>query len=178
MIAKYSFKGKTKEGPTSKLTSTEAVHRPSQFQKIYDALPVFCADKKYGDLDEVLCTGRDQVKDDFMLDYPAANLLAHTYQIQVATVAAGAARIVGSLTGESVTTYKFVDETIVTNANLQKQLLLEYERDSKITFREYYKFLQDKKSLCTILYGQCDEATQTEIALGDNYAEDRDEGRL
>ena len=30
----------------------------------------------------------------------------------------------------------------------------------------------------TILFGQCDEATQTEIALGDNYTEDRDEGRL
>ena len=30
----------------------------------------------------------------------------------------------------------------------------------------------------TILFGQCDEATQTEIALGDNYTKDRDEGRL
>ena len=30
----------------------------------------------------------------------------------------------------------------------------------------------------TILFGQCDEATQTEIALGDNYTEDRDEGKI
>ena len=30
----------------------------------------------------------------------------------------------------------------------------------------------------TILFGQCDEATQTEIALGDNYTEDCNEGRL
>ena len=30
----------------------------------------------------------------------------------------------------------------------------------------------------TILFGQCDEANQTEIALRDNYTEDRNEGRL
>ena len=90
----------------------------------------------------------------------------------------GAAQIEGSLTGERAITYKLVNETIVTNANLQKQLLSEYTRNSKIKSQEYSKFLQDKKSLCTILYGQCDEANQTEIALGDNYVEDRDEGRL
>ena len=33
-------------------------------------------------------------------------------------------------------------------------------------------------SLITILFGQCDEAIHTKIALGDNYTEDRDEGRL
>ena len=53
-IAKYSFKGKMKDGPISELTITETGHRPSQFKKIYDALPVFCADKNYGGLDEVL----------------------------------------------------------------------------------------------------------------------------
>ena len=55
---------------------------------------------------------------------------------------------------------------------------MEYERDSKNKSQEYSKFLRDKKSLMTILFGQCDEATQTEISLGDNYTEDRDERRL
>ena len=131
-IAKYPFKGKMKDDPISELTITETGHRPSQFKKIYDALPVFCADKNYGGLYEVLRTRRDQVEDDFMPDYPDANLWSHTHQIQVATVAAGATRIEYSLTGERVTTYKVVDETIVTNANLQKQLLSEYKRNSKI----------------------------------------------
>ena len=71
-----------------------------------------------------------------------------------------------------------MEQTIVTNANLQEQLLSEYECNYKIKSQEYSKFLQDKKSLITILFGQCDEATQTEIALGDNYTEDRNEGRL
>ena len=46
LIAKYYFKGKMKDSPISKLTITETGHRPSQFKKLYDALPVFCADKK------------------------------------------------------------------------------------------------------------------------------------
>ena len=99
MIAKCSLERKMKDGPISKLTITETGHRPSQFKKIYNALPVFCADKNYGGLDEVLRTGRDKVEDDFMPAYPNANLWSNTHQIQVATVAAGAALIEGSTTG-------------------------------------------------------------------------------
>ena len=146
-IAKYSFKGKMKDGPISELTITETGHRPSQFKKIYDALPVFCADKNYGGLDEVLRTGRDKVEDDFMQAYPNANLWSNTHQIQVTTVAAEAALIEGTTTGEHVTTYELVEQTIVTNANLQKQLLSEYKRNSRNKSQEYSKFLRDKKSL-------------------------------
>ena len=60
-------------GPISKLTITKTGHRPSQFKKIYDTLPVFCADKNYGGVNEVLCTGRDKVKNYFMPAYPDAN---------------------------------------------------------------------------------------------------------
>ena len=77
------------DGLISELTITETGHRPFQFKKMYNALPVFCADKNCGGLDEVLCTGRDKVKDDFMLAYPNANLWSNTHQIQVGTVAAG-----------------------------------------------------------------------------------------
>ena len=73
-IAKYTFEGKMKDGPLSKLTITKTGHRPSQFKKICDVLPVFCADKNYRGLDEVLRTGRDKVEDDFMPAYPDANL--------------------------------------------------------------------------------------------------------
>ena len=103
-IPKYSFKGKMKDSPASKLTITETRHRPSQFKKIYNALPVFCADKNYGGLDEVLPTVRDKVKDDFMPAYPNANLWFNTHQIQVATIAAGAALIESSTTGQRFTT--------------------------------------------------------------------------
>ena len=166
-----------KDGPISELTITERGHRPSQFKKIYDALPVFYADKNYGGLDEVLRTGRDKVKNDFMLAYLDADLWSNTHQIQVASVLAGTALVEGTATNERVVTYQTVERTIITNENLQKQVLSEYERNSKNKSQEYSKFLRDKKSLITILFGQCDEATQTEIALGDNYTHDRDEGR-
>ena len=58
-----------KDGPFSKLTFTKTGHRPSQFRKIINSLPVFCADKNYQGLNEVLHTGRDLVKDDFMPAY-------------------------------------------------------------------------------------------------------------
>ena len=71
-----------------------------------------------------------------------------------------------------------MERTHVFDANLQKELLLEYERDSKNKSQEYAKFLANKKALITILFGQCDEATKTKIALGATYAADRQAGSL
>ena len=88
-IAKYLFEGKMKDDPISKLTIAKTRYRPSQFKKLSNALPVFCADKNYSGLDEVLRTGRDKVKDDFMPAYPNTNLWSNTHQIQVASVATG-----------------------------------------------------------------------------------------
>ena len=39
----------------------------------------------------------------------------------------------------------------------------------KLKLQEWYKLLANKRSLMTIIYGQCDDATRTEIALGDCY---------
>ena len=75
-----------KDGPISKLKITKTGHRPSQFKKIRDALPVFCADKNYGGLDEVLRTGRDKVIDDVMLAYPDATWWSTTHHVQIASV--------------------------------------------------------------------------------------------
>ena len=55
-ISKYSFEGKMKDGCLSKLTITKSGYRATQFKKIIDALPVFCADKNYRYLDDVICT--------------------------------------------------------------------------------------------------------------------------
>ena len=58
------------------------------------------------------------------------------------------------------------------DAILQKELLSEYKRNSNNKSQEYTKFLEDKKTLIMILFGQCDEATKTEIALRETYAAD------
>ena len=53
-VAKYSFEGKMKDGPFCKLTITEGGQRATQYKKILDALPVFCADKGYKFIDDVI----------------------------------------------------------------------------------------------------------------------------
>ena len=121
LIAKYSFKGKMKDGPVSKLTITEAGHRPSQFKKICDVLPVFCADKNFGGLDEVLRTGRDKVKNDVMTAYPETNGWSSTHQVKIASVNPNAIEGVNAVSNEHPVTYQaLLEKTIVTNANLQK----------------------------------------------------------
>ena len=69
--------------------------------------------------------------------------------------------------------FEMIKQTHVFDANLQKELLSEYKQNSKKKSQEYAKFLADKKALITILFGQCDEATKTEITLGATYAADR-----
>ena len=44
--------------------------------------------------------------------------------------------------------------------------------------QEWAKLIADKKSLVTIIFGQCNDATRTEIALGTNYEAHCDAGDL
>ena len=74
--------------------------------------------------------------------------------------------------------YEMIEQTLIFDANPQKELLSEYKRNSKNKSQKYAKFLADKKDLITILFGQCDEATKSEIALEATYAADRQAGRL
>ena len=91
-----------KVGLISKLTITETGHRPSQFYKIGDTLPVLCADKNYWGLDVVLHTRRDRVETDFMTAYRDATWWSTTHHVQISTVDPQ------------------VEQTHVTVANLQK----------------------------------------------------------
>ena len=110
-----------KDGLLSKLTITKTGHRPSQFKKICNVLPLFCADKNYQGLDEFLRTGHDKVEDDFMLAYPNANLWSTTHYVQIATVNLRAK--IDADTNMHPVTYQVIEQTIVTNTNLQMHLL-------------------------------------------------------
>ena len=131
--------------------------------------------KNYQGLDEVLRTRRDPVKTDFMPDYPDANRWSTTHHVHITTVDPGAKV---EADGLCPVRYQMMVHMHITDTNLQKELLSEYKRNSKNKSQEYAKFLADKKSLITILFGQYDEATQTKISLGDTYTADRGAGRL
>ena len=53
------------------------------------------------------------------------------------------------------------EQTHAFDTNLQKELLLEYNRDSKNKSQEYSKFLADKKALITIIFRQCDDSSSS-----------------
>ena len=70
------------------------------------------------------------------------------------------------------------EKSHVFNPNIQKQLLSDYDHKCKLKLKEWSKLTSDKKSLMTIIYGQCNDATRTEIALGTNYKTVRADGEL
>ena len=71
-----------------------------------------------------------------------------------------------------------MDKFLVFNPNLQKKLLAEYDQKSKLKSQEWSKLKSDKKSELTILFGQCNNATRTKIALDPNYKTDCKDGNL
>ena len=92
--------------------------------------------------------------------YLDTNQWSSTHHIQIAIVNPNATEGVNAVTNDKCpVTYQTVEQTIVTDTNLQKQLLSDYECNSKNKSQEYTKFLADKKFLITILFGQFDEAT-------------------
>ena len=46
-----------KDGCCSKLTIAKNVHRATQYKKIIDTLPVFCVDKNYIYINDIIPTG-------------------------------------------------------------------------------------------------------------------------
>ena len=83
---KFSFEGKMKDGPISKLIIPEPRHRPTQYKKIVDTLPVLYADKNYQGIDNVIRTGTNLVEMDFMPTYPDADQWSTTHHVEIETV--------------------------------------------------------------------------------------------
>ena len=63
-------------------------------------------------------------------------------------------------------------KTHIFDANLQNQLPSEYNIKSKTKQQEWDKYIAKKKSVIILIYGQCDNATLTELALGTTYEVD------
>ena len=99
-----------------------------------------------------------------------------THHVQGSTV--DTTNVPDTVTDELPAYFEMMERTHVFDANLQKEFLLEYKRDSKNKSQEYTKFLADKKALIRVIFRQCDETTKTKISLGATYAANRQAGRL
>ena len=75
-----------KNGPNSKLLITETGHRPTQYKKIIDTLPVLCANKDYQGIDDVIWNRMDRVKTYFMLLYPDTTRWSNNYHVEILNV--------------------------------------------------------------------------------------------
>ena len=89
---------------------------------------------------KVLCTGHDLVGAEFMPDYPDANLWSTTHHVQISIVDLDANT---EADDSCPVRYRMMEQTHITDENLQKELLSEYERNSKNKSQEYFKFLAD-----------------------------------
>ena len=67
-----------KDGPLSKLIITKGGQRATQYKKIIDALPVFCADKGYRFIDDVIHTNKELQESAFLPTYPDATRWSST----------------------------------------------------------------------------------------------------
>ena len=155
-----------KDGPLSKLTITKGGQQATQYKKIIDALPVFCADKGYKFIDNVIWTNTEQVQAAFMPTYPVALQWSNIYHVQVETVDPAS---VPDAQEQRLPITEVYEKSHIFGPNLQKKLLSEYDVKCKLKLQEWSKLIADKNSLMTIIYGQCKGATRNKIALGNNY---------
>ena len=165
-----------KNGSLAKLTITKGGQRATQYKKIMDALPVFCADKGYKFIDDAIWTNTELLKAEFLLAYPDQALWSSTYHVQTDVVDATAP--VDKQTLRRPLISEMQQKSKVFNPNLQKRILSEYDLKCKLKLQEWSKLTSDKKSLMTIIYGQCNSATRTEITLVTNYKTVRANGEL
>ena len=164
-----------KDGPLSKLTITEGGQQATQYKKILDALPVLAADKGYKYIDNIIWTDIEKTISDFTPTYPLASQWSDTYYVEVTTVNPTGGR---DANGDRIPIQEMQKRTNIHDPNLQRELLSEHNLKSKIQLQEWYKLTADKKALMTIIYGQCDDATKTEISIGACYKDIRDNAEL
>ena len=75
-----------KEGCLSKLTITESTHQAIQYNKVIDALSVFCIDKVYQLLNNIICTNTELIKAAFLPPYLNSTRWSNTYHVQINTI--------------------------------------------------------------------------------------------
>ena len=126
---KYSFKGKMKDGPISKLLITETGHRLTQYKKVIDTLPILCADKNYRGLDDIIWNRIDLVEANSTPPYPEANRWSTTHHVEVRIINPWNIPQADGSRPQSITMAR---QTDVFDANLQKELPSEFEWNSKI----------------------------------------------
>ena len=136
-----------KDGPLSKLTITKSGQRATQYKKIIDALPVFCTDKGYRFIDDVICTNKELQEAAFLPTYPDSTQYSTTYHVQLEVVDPSAT---ANAQGVHAMHTEMQEKSHVFDPDLQKRLLSEYDQKCKLKLQEWSKLKADKKSVMAL----------------------------
>ena len=119
-----------KDCPISKLIITETRHRSTQYRKVIDTLPILFADKNYRGLNDVIRNKINLVEADFTPQYPNTDQWSVTHHVEIITINPNDTP--DATTGVHPPTVTMAWKIYVFNVNLQKELLSEFEWNSKI----------------------------------------------
>ena len=125
------FQGALKEGPLKGIVITDnSGNRASQFEKMKDALPTYCADKGWKGLPEIVRTETDWDEANFFSTRPDPDQWSRLVNSRVRINEDGTA-IMGQV-------------VVITDPNLQEQLLSEYERKRKMEDKKWDTIQENK----------------------------------
>ena len=110
------------------------------------------------------------IEADHLPTYPDATLWLRKVHVKIFLVDRNATPVSGIRPIIKVVAKK----TRVSDANMQKKFLSEYDLRYKIKSQKWAKLTVDKKVLMTIICRQCNHVIVAELALGSTYAADCD----
>jgi len=150
------FQGALKEGPLKGMIITDnSGNRVTQYEKLKEALPPFCANKGWNGLHEIVRTEIDWDEDTYYDTRPDANQWSRQVNSRIG-VAEDGTPIMGNM-------------IVITNPNLQEELLSAYERKRKLQEKKWDALQENKKALITIIRGQLDAGTKNELEVSTGY---------
>ena len=124
-----------------KLTITKSGHQATQYKKIIDTLPSFCQDKNYKYIDDIICTNTKLTNAYFLPAYLLTTQQSSTYHLNLGSVGLIVKLDVPS--GARPTCTERVEKSPIFGPNLQEQVILDYNQESKLKLQEWNKLIAD-----------------------------------
>lgn len=150
------FKGQLQESCLKGVVITDNTNlRPTQYKKMMDALPTYCAKEGYEGLVQILRDKEEWDEHTFFSKEPDANQWSTTMEVKVAV----------DKNDQPV----LLKKTFITDPNLKEKLWGKYQRDIKSEEKRWNSCQADKQALITIIRGQLDDGTRNELDLHEDY---------
>ena len=154
------------------------------FKDLKDALPVYCSEKVYAGVGEIVRNMEDWNAKTFYPKPPddtVRRTFSTPYRVElcvedVTTSVTDAGTGVTTVT--HTPTFVYGDKWVVFDENLQKIELGKYEREVREKEKQWNRCQEQKKLLMAVVWGQLDDDTQAQMELAKDYADHRKKGDI